>query len=104
MYYCGLFSEIAGLEGQATSEGVESKFSLARCIRQGSVEALPALAEHGHGDPLELGTSMGKDENGCHVGSWWTNTNKYAVFCVGRQLLGHVSLKGPPGTDDERSD
>ena len=65
-------SEMAGLVGQATSEGVESKFSMARCIRQGRVEALPALAEHGHADPVELGTSKGKDENGRHVGSWWT--------------------------------
>ena len=30
--------EMAGLEGQATFECVESKFSLARCTRQGSVE------------------------------------------------------------------
>ena len=34
-----LSREIAGLEGQAMFECVESKFSFARCIRQGSAEA-----------------------------------------------------------------
>ena len=33
-----LLREMAGLEGQATFESVESEFSFARCIRQGSVE------------------------------------------------------------------
>ena len=31
-----LLRETAGLEGQATFENVESKFSCARCIRQGA--------------------------------------------------------------------
>ena len=31
--------ELAGLEGQAKLERVESTFSFAKCIRQGSVEA-----------------------------------------------------------------
>ena len=37
---------MAGLEGQAKFESVESTFSFAKCIRQGSVEAPQALAEH----------------------------------------------------------
>ena len=37
-----LLREMAGLEGHATFECVERKFSFARCIRQGSVEA-PSL-------------------------------------------------------------
>ena len=34
--YC---AELAGLKGQATFEALKSKFSFARCIRQGSAEA-----------------------------------------------------------------
>ena len=34
-----LLREMDGLEGHATFESVESKFSCARCIRKGSVEA-----------------------------------------------------------------
>ena len=34
-----LLREMAGLEGEAMFECVESKFSFARCLRQGSVEA-----------------------------------------------------------------
>ena len=45
-----LLREMAGLEGLAMFECVESKFSFARCIRQGSVEAPQVMAEDGHAD------------------------------------------------------
>ena len=88
--------EMAGLVGQATSEGVESKFSMARCIRQGRVEALPALAEHGHADPGELGNSMGKDKNGRHVGSWWTkHFEQICSFLCGQTTTGSCLIERP---------
>ena len=65
-----LLGEMAGLEGQATVESVESKFSFARCIRQGSVEALRlwlkmAMQILGNVEPEWVETKMGVVVDNC---------------------------------------
>ena len=99
-----LFREMAGLEGQATFECVDSKFSFARRIRQWSVEAprlwlKMARQIPGNVEPEWAGKGMGVilDLGGQRSSS---NTQLY----VGRQILDCVSLKGACGTDHEGSD
>ena len=59
-----LLREMAGLEGQATFESVESKFSFARCIRQGSVEAHRFGLKMAMQILVKSGTGMGEDRSG----------------------------------------
>ena len=49
-------------------ECVESQFSFAPCIRQGSVEA-QIMAEDGHADLVKSGTRMDEEKNGRHFRS-----------------------------------
>ena len=87
----GLFREIAGLEGWATFDCMESKFSFARCTRQGSVDA------------PRLWLTMTMQILG-NVEPEWAKKESQMQLYVGRQLLDHVSLKGALGIDDEGSD
>ena len=64
----------------------------------------PTIAENGHADPGKCGASVGKEKNGRHLRSGGTKNSQDMMFHVGRQLVGHVSFEGQPGTDDEGSD
>ena len=85
--------EMAGLEGQATSEGAESIFSIARCIRQRSVEASRLWLKIAMQILVNV-EPVGKETNGRHIRSWWTKNSPNMRAFVDRQRLGHVSFEG----------
>ena len=83
-----LLCEMSGLEGQATFECVESKFSLDRCLRQGSV-----VAKDGHATCGKRGRKLGNEKNGRPFRLGRTKHTSDMHLHVGRQLLDHVPLQ-----------
>ena len=99
-----LLREMAGLAGQASFESVESTFSFARCIRQGSIEA-PRLWLKMAMQTLGIcGTRMGEGKDGCTLDCSRRMKTSSMKFYLGRQQLNHVSFKDALGTDDQGLD
>ena len=88
-----LLREMSRLEGQATFECVESKFSFNRCLRQGSVEATQIAAKDSHVTCGKRGRKLGNEKNGRPFRLRRTKHTSDMHLHVGRQLLDHVPLQ-----------
>ena len=93
-----------GWSGRATFENVESTFSCARCIRQGSVEA-PRLRLKMSMQTLEnVEPEWMKKKMGVLMENREGRDHQIGSFCVGRQSPDHVPLEVAFGTNDGGSD
>ena len=96
-----LLGEMAGHEGEAAFENVESKFPLPKCIRQGSVEA-PRLW-------LEMAVQMLLERGKGMEGNTWVFTLRmnsktgisFAASC-GTTIIGSCHTRQQTKTNDEK--
>ena len=69
------------LQGQAPFECMESKFSIARGVRQGSVEAPCLWQKNGHAALGKSGRRLGEEKNGRFLVWKDKEPTRFAVSC-----------------------
>ena len=89
----GVLREMAGLQGQALFECVESTFSIKRCVKQGSVEAPRLWQKMAMTAPGKGGRGLGEETKGRPFRFGRTKNPPDVQSHVGRQFLGHIPFQ-----------